>query len=110
MVSKVNKNAITAIGSMLIFISVIAFIIINTDKSIWAFYYREQYLPYIFICGITGFVIIVVGLALPSDKSDIIRKERTSYFIPKKFCPNCGKKLIEEEGKFCSGCGFRLPY
>jgi hypothetical protein len=78
--------------------------------------------PYIYI---GGFVLLVLGLALPSGKKEVMVREVVKgpkeieeikikkepkpgvrVVKPKiKFCTNCGAKV---KGKFCSNCGKKL--
>ena len=99
--TKTEKQAIQVIGLVLVIVGVFAFFF-GWRKYLSSYPYREYAMPLIFL----GILVLVIGLALPLDRTSVIKSRPMSPNY--NFCPSCGKVIYEKDANFCRRCGYRL--
>ena len=133
---KTAENKLVGWGIALIVASIIFLIGINvTMNALFEYILYDPYFPYYPIPGIwdvydPGFAVIgpFLGgaLAIISGIASKTIKPREEPFITKdfkkhitkiptevtvgqiNFCPDCGKRILNEESRFCTNCGFEI--
>jgi hypothetical protein len=103
------KGPIVGLGILVSVVGVILWFY-RVEHTLWGMVVLVEYpyREYGFILFLVGFLVIVVGLAIPKYIEKRPSPVPSPKPIPKAiFCSQCGK-LVSIEAKFCPNCGKEL--